>query len=244
VEKLVYVLWKRAADADAGFVASLRDDVAKRMLDLEPPALSMNLVDETARSVQQARLTRLDPPPSGTLSLWLDAAEDRVPYEELLAGVTDRRAGYLVVESVPLRNTSHPAPLGERTPGVNMVALLERPERLGWEAWIDYWHGTHRQVALETQCTFRYVRNVVVRPLTEGAPPWEGIVEEGFPTEAVTDPMLWYGADGSKEKLRANLSRMVESCRQFLDLDRVESHPMSEYAMAELESGRRPGGET
>ena len=230
----MYVLWKRASDSDAAFVASLRDDVAKRMLDLGTPALSLNLVDDTARSVQQARLTRLDPPPSGTLSIWLDAAEDRVPYEALLAPATDRLAGYLVVESVPLRNTKHPVPVGERTPGINMVALLERPVRLTWEAWIDYWHGPHRQVAFETQCTFRYVRNVVVRALTEGAPPWAGIVEEGFPTEAVTDPMRWYCADGSVETMQANLARMIESCKRFLDLERVESHPTSEYCMAEF----------
>jgi hypothetical protein len=74
-----------------------------------------------------------------------------------------------------------------------------------------------------------YVRNVVVRALTPGAPPWAGIVEEGFPTEAVTDPMLWYCADGSNEKLERNFAAMMESVAAFLDTDRVESHPMSEY---------------
>ena len=59
-------------------------------------------------------------------------------------------------------------------------------------------------------------------------------IMEGFPTEAVTDPMLWYAAGGSQEKLQANLGRMVESCKRFLDLDRVESHPMSEYVLAKL----------
>jgi hypothetical protein len=148
-----------------------------------------------------------------------------------VAGATERLAGYLVVESVPLRNRTHPAPLGRRTPGVVMVALIERPERIAWEDWIAHWHGPHRKVALETQCTFLYVRNVVVRALTPGAPPWAGIVEEGFPTEAVTDPMRWYKAEGSPETLKRNVARMVESCRAFLDLDRVESHPMSEYRL-------------
>jgi hypothetical protein len=41
--------------------------------------------------------------------------------------------------------------------------------------------------------------------------------------------MAWYKADGSKEKLQANLARMIASCQAFLELDRVESHPMSEY---------------
>ena len=56
-----------------------------------------------------------------------------------------------------------------------------------------------------------------------------GLVEEGFPTEAVTDPMLWYKAEGSQERLQANLGRMIDSVRSFLDIDRVQSLPMSEY---------------
>jgi hypothetical protein len=54
-------------------------------------------------------------------------------------------------------------------------------------------------------------------------------VEEGFPSEAVTDPMVWYRGGGSEEVMRRNMKRMLESVRAFLDIDRVESHPMSEY---------------
>jgi len=55
-------------------------------------------------------------------------------------------------------------------------------------------------------------------------------VEEGFPTEAVTNPMLWYEAS-SKEQLQERISRMVSSVQTFLDIDRVESLPMSEYVL-------------
>ena len=89
--------------------------------------------------------------------------------------------------------------------------------------------GRDRVVALETQCTFLYTRNVVVRALTKDAPPWAGIVEEGFPTEAVTDPMRWYQAEGSPETLKRNLARMMESCQRFLDFEPLEFTHMSEY---------------
>ncbi len=234
MEKLVYVLWKRDHSDEEDFKAQMLGDVAKRVIELGVHALSMNLVDEHVASCAQARITKLDPPISGTISFWLDSADERGRYEELLGRVTSRSAGYLVVESVPLVNTTHHAPLRERTPGTNMVTCIEKPERLSQEAWIEHWHGHHRQVALETQCTYAYVRNVVVRPLTDGAPPWAGIVEEGFPSEAVTDPMLWYCADGSPETLQRNRKRMIESVQTFLDLDRVESHPMSEYPLLAL----------
>ena len=233
MEKLVYVLWKPPTASDSEFAGALLDAVAPRLTTLGARGLTLHLSDADVQGVLRARITRLETPVSGFASFWLDSADERAPLERELAEATSRLAGYLVVESVPLRNTTQLAPLGARTPGIVMVALIQRPERMPWEAWIAHWHGPHRQVALETQCTFLYVRNVVVRALTPGAPPWAGIVEEGFPVEAVTDPMRWYKAEGSPETLQRNVQRMVESCQAFLDLDRVESHPMSEYRLGE-----------
>ena len=231
MEKLVYVVWKPSSASDPQFAHALLEVVGPKLAALGARGLTLHLSDAEAQGVLRARITRLDPPVSGLVSFWLDSADERAPLERVLAEATSRLAGYLVVESVPLRNTTRPAPLGRRTPGIVMVALIERPERMPWEDWIAHWHGHHRKVALETQCTFSYVRNVVVRSLTPDAPRWAGIVEEGFPTDAVTDPMRWYKAEGSPDTLKRNVQRMVESCQAFLDLDRVESHPLSEYRL-------------
>jgi hypothetical protein len=231
MEKLVYVLWRPDDMHPEAFRAGLLLDVSAEFRRLGVHGLTLNLVDAHVDHALGARLTRLDPPPAATINFWVDAASERAVYEDLLRGATARMAGYWVAESVPIVNTTQRAPEGQRTPGINMIALLERPERMAWDAWIDRWHGPHRIVALETQCTFHYVRNVVLRALTPDAPPWSGIVEEGFPADAVTDPMKWYNANGSQERLNENLGRMVESCRAFLDLEKVESHPMSEYRL-------------
>jgi hypothetical protein len=231
VEKLVYVVWKPPAASDAEFARGMLGEVAPKLAKLGARGLTLHLSDADVAGVLRARITRLPAPVSGLVSFWLDSADERAPFERALAEATSRLAGYLVVESVPLRNTTQLAPLGRRTPGVVMLALIQRPERIPYDQWIEHWHGEHRVVALETQCTFLYTRNVVVRALTEDAPPWAGIVEEGFPTEAVTDPMRWYKAEGSPETLKRHLARMLESCRAFLDLDKVESHPMSEYRL-------------
>ncbi len=231
MEKLVYVLWKPADATPAEFKAAMLGDVCKRIQELGVHGLTVNLADDSIGDAVSARLTRLDPPLDGTLNFWIDSADDRGPYEEAMATATSRSAGYLVVESVPIVNRERRAAAGERTPGINMIACLERPKRIAWDDWIEHWHGPHRQVALETQCTFHYVRNVVVRSLTDGAPAWSGIVEEGFPAEAITDPMIWYKGNGSKQVMTENLQRMIESCQVFLDLDRVESHPLAEYRL-------------
>lgn len=231
MEKLVYVVWP--------LEGASRDDVATRLRETGDRIVhdgarrvSLNLVDRHVADASAVRLTRFDPPPAGVITFWLDACDDRGVIETRLVAAGSRLAGYLVVESVPLVNTTHVAPIGERTPGTNMIALIERPARIPYERWIEHWHGHHKRVALETQCTYAYVRNVVVRTLTKDAPTWAGIVEEGFPADAVTDPMLWYKAAGSAETMQANMGRMIESVQAFLDIDRVESHPMSEYRLS------------
>jgi hypothetical protein len=228
MEKLVYVLWSSDGRSSAEFAAGVRG-VAAAIDRAADSKVFLNLVDQHVDDALGVRLTHLEPPPAGVLTFWLDSSDDRAPIEAALTACTDRFAGYLVVESVPLLNNTRPASPGQRTSGINMIALIERPARMSNEKWIEHWHGHHKRVALETQCTYAYVRNVVVRALTSDAPDWAGIVEEGFPAEAVTDPMLWYKAEGSAEKLQTNMGRMIESVQAFLDIDRVESHPMSEY---------------
>jgi len=229
MEKLVYIVWKKDGDDPAAFAKRAREQLSPRLSAAGAQRIALNLVDEHVQHKLGARVGATDPPIDGMISFWLDCADDRGPAEAALADATSKRAGYLVVESVPLANSTRRAPPGGRTPGINMVTCIERPQRIPVEDWIAHWHGHHKRVALETQCTYAYVRNVVVRPLTAGAPPWSGIVEEGFPEEAVGNPMIWYRADGDPTVLKANLARMIESCRAFLDLDRVVSNPMSEY---------------
>ncbi len=231
MEKLVYMLWKREDLPPEDFNRAMLGEAAKRLIALDPHELCVNLVDEHVAHTAAVRMTRFDPPMAGMLSLWLDMAEQRDSYERVLPEYCGDFAAYLVVESVPVVNTTRRVPLGQRTPGVNVVACIEKPERMGYEAWLDHWRGHHCKVAIETQCTFAYVRNVVVRALSENAPPWAGIVEEAFPAEAVTDPMLWYCADGDEALMNKNIATMMDSCQAFLDIDKVESNSMSEYRL-------------
>jgi hypothetical protein len=173
---------------------------------------------------------------SATVSFWLDTHLDRAPLERALAEAAKRVAGYLVLESIPIVNKKHPPGSDERLPAYCQVAFLEKPAAMEYEAWREQWQGHHTKVAIETQSTFLYVQNVVVRALTTGAPPWTAIVEECFPPQAATDPMVFYAA-GSKEKLGENQRRMLESCSKFIDFSTLEVHPMSAYVL----KGKRRG---
>jgi hypothetical protein len=206
-------------------------NVAGGLEGLGARGLSMNLADERATYAQHMRITRSSEPLSGTVSIWLDTALDRDPVHRLLEAACERFAGYLVLESVPIVNTTHTAPLGQRTPGITTVAFLEKPDAMTYEAWLDQWQGQHTRVAIETQSTFLYIQNVIVRAVTPEAPAWSAIVEEGFPAEAPTDPMVFFGAGNSREKLEENRRRLMESCAKFIDFSRLESHPMSSYVL-------------
>jgi hypothetical protein len=231
VEKLVYVLWKQPERSIGSFREAMLGEVARGLKGLGVRGLSVNLADELAAYAQGMRITRMSEPPSGTLSVWLDTALDRGPLHRLLESACQRLVGYLVLESVPLVNTTQIRAPGERTPGITTVAFLEKPEGMTHEGWLEQWQGRHTRVAIETQSTFLYIQNLIVRPVTEDAPPWSAIVEEGFPAEAATDPMVFFAAGDSRAKLAENRSRLLESCAKFIDFARLESHPMSSYLL-------------
>jgi hypothetical protein len=240
MEKLVYVLWKSDALAREGFKREMLTRVGPQLIDLGAKRVSTNIADEHSAYADHLRITQMVESPSATVSFWLDTHLDSTPLERALAEAAKRIAGYLVSESVPIVNKKHPPGKDERIPALCTVAMLEKPATMEYEAWREQWQGRHTKVAIETQSTFLYIQNLVVRSLTPGAPPWAAIVEECFPPEAATDPFVFYAAGGSKEKLAENQRRMIDSCRKFIDFATLESHPMSAYL---LKGSRRRASE-
>ncbi|HEY6416309.1 MAG TPA: hypothetical protein VIX41_08730, partial [Acidimicrobiales bacterium] len=97
------------------------------------------------------------------------------------------------------------------------------------------WHGSHTPLTFEVHPVCLYVRHAVARAVTEGAPPWRGIVEEGLrDVEDLTDPMRYFSADGSAEVLERNVKRVMDDVATFLDLESVESYPTAEYILRSL----------
>lgn len=238
MEKVVYVVWRDRQTSSEEFARRLRNEVAEQLLALGARGLQVNVADAAVEPAAGLRQANLQPLMDGTVSLWLDSAiaQFRRPFDEVIAAAVERMAAYQVTESVPIRNTRFPAVLGERTYGFAQLAFLSRPPRLTHEAWLDIWHNRHTQVAIDTQDNFQYVQNVVVRALSRGAPAFDAIVEECFPPAAMTDPQSFFDAPGDEEKFRRNLAAMMESCNRFIDYDKIDVLPTSQYLIA------RPSG--
>ena len=230
MEKVDYVIWRPPGSTRNGFADQLRGPVADALLTAGARGLQVNVADEDV-AAGIMKLVHTDPQMEAVLGVWVDsaAAAARAPFD---AAVADAGwwAAYLVTESEPLAN-AEPAPLGSRTPGFANLAFLRRPGELDPVTWLSRWQDDHTAVAIETQSTFRYVQDVVVRPLTPGAPPIDGIVEECFPIEALRDLHAFFDAVGDDDRLSDHLGRMNESVARFGADESIDVVPTSEYVI-------------
>lgn len=242
MEKLVYVLW---GDGSPGHGDRLRD----RLLALAPllsdggaHAVTVDVHDTAAAEAPSPVPTpEGENPHVAVVSIWVDSYDRRALLETLIFDLGLTVAGYLVVESLyeDYGTTPHSGARdwadGRRSPGVLTVSLIHRPEGLDYATWIERWHGRQSPLSGELQPRCRYVRNEVVRPLTEGAPEIHGIVEEAWPSaQHVADPMLFFNALGDPAVLSSNIKAMLDSVNACLDLARIRTVTMSEYLVKTL----------
>ncbi|MGN6338933.1 EthD domain-containing protein [Mycobacterium sp.] len=225
MEKVIAVL--RRAEPDDAWCARQRGHVADALLQLGVAGLQMNVRDSTVRHSLMT-LTTMDPPVAAVVSMWTQQCygDQTTAALKFLAQECEQLAAYLVTESVPL--TPPAVEPGCRTPGLANIALLRRPADMDQATWLNRWQRDHTSVAIDTQSTFGYTQNWVVRSLTEAAPGIAGIVEELFPIEATTDLHAFFGAADDKD-LQDRLGRMVASTTAFGANENIDTVPTSRY---------------
>ncbi|WP_062993409.1 EthD domain-containing protein [Nocardia anaemiae] len=223
MEKLVFVLRRSDAEATESWCESLRTTVAARLVDLGVAGVTVYVRDAAVQAALM-RMVTLDPPIAAAVTVWVEQSygPEATAAADILAEFATAAHGYLVTESVPLRlDDSVP----NRTEGFGNLAFLRRPAELTQAQWLSDWQGRHTAVAIETQSTFGYTQNVVVRAITPDAPAIDAIVEEQFPAAALTDPLVWYGARDAAE-FQDRVRRMLDSVTRIgadRDLDTVSA---------------------
>jgi hypothetical protein len=225
VEKVMLLV--RDAEGDDQFGVRLRGPVADEILGFGMAGLAINVRDAIVRGSLMT-FTTLDPPVTAVVSVWTQQSYGNQVADTiaLLEKESQAVAAYLVTESIPLVPPS--AELGQRTTGLANIALLRRPDRLDEATWLQRWQIDHTSVAIETQATFGYTQNVVVRALTPGAPAIAGIVEELFPLEAISSLHAFFGA-ADDDDLRDRMNRMVASTSAFGASENIDTIPTSRY---------------
>ena len=227
MEKVIVLL--RDAERDERWCSHLRGAVAEKVLALGVAGLTVNVRDDAVRASLMT-LTTLDPPVVAVVSMWVQQCYGDQVREAiaLLSGQCRDTAAYLVTESVPLVPPATES--GQRSTGLANVALLRRPAGLDHDSWLARWQLDHTTVAIQTQATFGYTQNVVWRALTPDAPTIDGIVEELFPAEAISDLHAFFGAADDAD-LAERMNRMIASTSAFGANENIDTVPTSRYVM-------------
>lgn len=236
MEKLLYPLWKTESQTGDEFREELLHQLAPKLTGVEGVhGLRFCVADSAVSDAAARRIESHVPVPDAMLSLWVDFSGAAGHWEPLIDAHVHRKTAYLVAEAEPLVNQkSHPSKPGDRVYGMCHVVFMSAPAGMPHEEWLKAWKDSHTQVAIDTQSTFGYRQNLVVRLLSEDTPPCHAVVEENFPPEAMTDDHAFYATGGDEDVLQKNMNAMMESCARFIDFEKIDVIPMSEYLVKPL----------
>jgi hypothetical protein len=224
MEKIVCALW--GVDSVA-MLADLPDALKAA----GASGIRINIRDEEVAAGAALIQMWQEPQQEAVVQYWLPSANAifRADADRAIAAHCGRFAAWLVAESTIIANHEHPPVSGQRTWGWSQASFINFRNDLDRMEAMNVWHSHHTRVAIDTQSNFEYVQNLVVRPLTDGAPEYDAFVEECFPVGALNDPHAFFDAVGDPAKFEANLNRMMDSCGRFIQFGRIDIIPTSQY---------------
>jgi len=217
VTKTIFVVW------GDDLATSLRDqDLHQRLAAVGVRRLQVNVADEHIAGAM--RIDHLDDPIAGFVTVW-DAEAGAVV--EVLSTVATAVHAYAVDER---RRLDPPEAWdGSRADALANIAVLRRPDELDQEEWLRRWMIDHTAVGIRTQATFGYIQNIVTDALTADAPRVDGIVEELFPSAAVTDIHAFYGSGGDDVELGRRIEVLMASVDRIGADRQIDLVPTGRY---------------
>ena len=238
MEKLVYLVWERPSIDPAALRARFLDDVAPRLLALQPHALQMDLDDEHAqmqsmvpgarrRAARCARASR-----SGSTRTTTARRTKRSSARPASASPATSSPSRCIASTATTRTPrSATGPTAPARPGIITLTIFDKPAGVDDETFYGHWYGHQSPMSEDMQPRARYVRNAVVRSVTPGAPRYRAIVEESWPSvEHVTNLHTFFGAS-SNEELGENIRVMLDSTKLLYDPATMRNYPLSEYIL-------------
>ena len=181
-------------------------------------------VDDDDVAPAKLRITQFDSPVRAVASVWTEGNPDSC--SQLLRQLATRCVGWEVEEQVRLVPPVEGE--GARADALAQIAFLRIPDGMDSAEWLHLWQGLHTSVAIETQATFGYIQNRVLRNVL-GDERVDALVEELFPMPAMTDVHAFYGSGGDDAELQRRLGFMIESVSRFGADRNLDSVPTSRY---------------
>ena len=227
MEKIVIQIWKNHEIDDNYFKNFLVNEIPSNLRS-DLTSYQVNLPDKDVSKA--AGLVQSSYPPSPNAIVFLKVkslfhVEQKLKVFELHA---EKLFSFIVSES-KIIEVDESKNLNKRTEGFSQIVFLEKPDNVDRFDWFDHWTHHHTKIAIETQSNFIYVQNSVVRKLQKQAPNFIAIVEECFPSQAMSDQEEFYAARGDATLMKKNLEIMMDSCNTFIDFSKIEVIPTSRY---------------
>ena len=227
MEKLAYQLWKKDDDSLETFKEALLKNLSRDIGELVSE-LQINIADSDVIPAKNLAPSNYPPAPNAVIFIKVKSYFLADTLENHLEKITNKIHGFVVSESIILDNTEK-SPLGLRSEGFSQVVFLEKPKTMSTFDWFDHWTNFHTKIAIQTQSNFIYVQNTVVRSLQKESPSFIAIIEECFPSEAMTDPEVFYNAQNNPEQFAKHVQIMMFSRDIFIDFKKIEVIPTSRY---------------
>lgn len=234
---LLFLLWPKKTFSKKERKEVLLKQCAPEILALDISHLRMNIDDELSTVKSPAPKWYTGDALVATVSTITDANPEPIIHQVkfLLENAGFKVGAYEVEQSIYKNYGDNQHfhkrdwPDGERSPTEQAVTLLTRPKKYSHREWIERWHGNMSPVSETLQPRARYVRNVILKNIDD-SPRFDGMVEEAWPSaEHITNPYLFYCAEGSRLKLAKNMFLLLKAVTHFHQLHKIRTVTMSEY---------------
>ncbi len=239
MEKITYLI-KSKLPSETLYVY-VTEELVPALTNLAANNIVFGISDSLVKNASEKKLLTTAPDYNLYLSFYLPTAleldgwlarQSALELQSKLDTSTDVCHRYVVSDSCvldPLLAVTNKTTDIAKIPGWMQLALLNQPDTLSREAWLEIWLYSHTQIAVETQSTFGYQQHIVQRalPNTDQSP--DAIVTEHFPDAAMNSLDAFYDAKGDAEKQQRHEQSMMESCGRFIDFTSISVIPMSAY---------------
>lgn len=227
MEKIVIQIWKNHEIDDNDFKNFLVNEIPSNLRsDLR--SYQVNLPDKDVSKAAGLVQSSYPPSPNAIVFLKVKSLFHVEQKLKVFESHSEKLFSYIVSES-KIIEVDESKNLNKRTEGFSQIVFLEKPDNVDRFDWFDHWTHHHTKIAIETQSNFIYVQNSVVRKLQKQAPNFIAIVEECFPSQAMSDQEEFYAARGDATLMKKNLEIMMDSCNAFIDFSKIEVIPTSRY---------------
>ena len=225
MEKLIYLLEKPEKATVSDFSQSLRENLVAQLREGGACRITLNIADQNDILERESPGRLLGPwqSVSAVVAFWHDYADEAVErFAKPFSAIAKRADAYLVTESVPQPFVPEWEG-GTRRPGITQVGANGAAQGISEKDFYRNWK-IHSDSSFDLHpLRWSYVRNAVVRRLTEDAPDYRCIVLEHFHTlEDFCVDERYFGSEKA-------VATMIEEVAGFCDFENLFSLGMSEY---------------